>query len=79
MTLKPTFLPSHLQSAYQLRYHFGWCTKGRTPILSGSTIRSKVEVTIREVAEKSNYHVLDLDVDLNVIRALIVGITTKTT
>jgi len=33
---------------------FGWCTKGRKPILLSSTIRSKVEVTIREVAEKSN-------------------------
>ena len=27
--------------------------------------------TIREVAEKSNYHVLGLDVDLNIVRALI--------
>jgi len=38
---------------------------------SGSTIRSKVEVTIREVAEKSNYHTTGLDVDLNGVRALI--------
>jgi len=36
------------QSAYQLRYHLCWCTNGRKPILSSSTIRSKVEVTIRE-------------------------------
>jgi len=71
MTPKPTFLPSDIRSAYQLRYHFGWCTKGRKPILSTSAIRSKVEVTIREVAEKSNYHVLGLDVDSNVLRALI--------
>jgi len=71
MIPKPTFLPSHIQSAYQLRYHFGWCTKGRKPILSSSTIRSKVEVTIREVAEKANYHVLGLDVDSNGVRALI--------
>ena len=57
MTPKPTFLPSHIQSAYQLRYRFGWCTKGRKPILSSSTIRSKVEVTIREVAETNcRYH-----------------------
>ena len=71
MTPKPTFLPSDIRSAYQLRYHFGWCTKGRKPILSTSAIRSKVEVTIREVAEKSNYHVLGLDVDSNGVRALI--------
>ena len=71
MTPKPTFLPSDIRSAYQLRYHFGWCTKGRKPILSSSTIRSKVEVTIREVAEKSNYHVLGLDMDSNGVRALI--------
>jgi len=71
MIPKPTFLTSHIQSPYQLRYHFGWCTKGRKPILSSSTIRSKVEITIREAAEKSNYHVLGLDVDSNGVRALI--------
>ncbi len=46
-------------------------TRGRKPILASSAICSKIEATIREVAEKSNYHVLGLDVDLNVVRALI--------
>jgi putative transposase len=71
MSPKPTFLPSNVRAAYQLRYHFGWSTKGRKPILSSSMVRSKVESTIREVAEKWNYHLLGLDVDANVVRTLI--------
>ncbi len=71
MASKPTFLPSHIKSAYQLRYHFGWCTKGRKLILFSSAIRSKVEATVHEVAERSDFHVLGLEVDSSVVRALI--------
>jgi len=71
MTPKPTFLPTHLRAAYQLRYHFSWCTKRRKPILATQYLRSKVEETIRRVSENAGYHLLGLDVEPNVVLCLL--------
>ena len=68
---KPTFSKANVRAAYQLRYHFGWYTKGRRPTFANNALHSKLESKMQELATSANYHLLGLDVEPYVVRCLL--------
>lgn len=67
----PTFTAAELKAAYQLRYHFGWYSHGRQPLFRAPAVRDTIAAGLTRVAEQHGYHLLEWELEPNVLRALI--------
>jgi putative transposase len=65
----PYFAAADLRAAYESRFHFGWYSHQRAPRLAG--IRTTIEQTLRSVCEREAYHLLELEIEPEVVRALV--------
>jgi putative transposase len=67
----PHFLPKNVTASYQIRFHFGWYTHGRRPIFADKSVRDVVERSFQRVANDRDYHVLEFDLEPEVLRAIV--------
>jgi len=67
--MTPFFTADSVRVAYESRFHFSWYAQGRQPMLLG--LRSILERSFHEVANRQNYHVLGFDLEPSVLRALL--------
>lgn len=64
------FTAGNTTAAYQLRYHFGWCTRGRQSRFNSPEICAAVGEELNDVAGRHEYHLLDSNISPTVVRSL---------
>jgi putative transposase len=67
--MTPFFTAENVRVAYEARYHFGWYFHGRGELRP--EVRATLETALREVCEKQSYHLLEVDCQPCVVRALL--------
>ena len=67
--MRPFFTAETVKTAYQSRFHFGWYGHGRQKKLA--SIKHLVEDSLKAVCEKQSYHLLEHEIESNVLRAII--------
>lgn len=67
--MRPFFTAETVKTAYQSRFHFGWYAHGRQNKLA--SIKYLVEDSLKAVCQKQSYHLLEHEVEPNVLRALV--------
>jgi putative transposase len=65
------FTAANTTAAYQLRYHFGWSTRGRQQRFNSPEIRAAVSEGLAEVASRHGYHLLESNISPTVVRSLV--------
>ena len=71
MAPNAVFTAANTTAAYQLRYHFGWCTRGRQPRFNSPEICAAVSEGLAEVASRHEYHLLESNISPTVVRSLV--------
>jgi REP element-mobilizing transposase RayT len=70
MQATPRFTNANTTAAYQLRYHFGWYTRGRQPYFTSAAAAAIIDY-LPEVARRHEYHSLECNVSPHVLRSLL--------
>ena len=67
MTATPIFTTANTVAAYQLRYHFGWYSRGRQPHFGAAPVSAAISEHLPEIAQRHDYRLLESDVNPNVV------------
>ncbi|MCU0962887.1 MAG: IS200/IS605 family transposase [Pirellulaceae bacterium] len=71
MVPSAVFTAANTTAAYQLRYHFGWCTRGRQPCFNSPELCAAVNAGLADVARRHDYHLLESTISPMVVRSLV--------
>jgi putative transposase len=71
MAATPYFTPGNTDAAYQLRFHFGWHTHRRRPLLNDASVRRALEEHLCNVAERNDYRLLESAIERDALYALL--------
>jgi putative transposase len=58
-------------AAFQLRYHFGWFTRGRQPLFEPVLVAAKINEHLPEIARRHEYHLLESEVSPRAVRSVL--------
>ena len=71
MAPTPAFTVANTTAAYQLRYHFGWYSRGRQPHFESAQMAAAINDCLSEIARRHEYHVVETGISPTVVRALL--------